>query len=98
MLRLVRTVRATTKEEVDAAFATADQITVEGDDELLTYAVNTRRLVIQRSLRPLTALNTTSVAALFWTTTLVQALQTTSLSAMMGRKEKARSSADPAMA
>jgi hypothetical protein len=40
MLRPVRTVRATTKEEVDAALAAADQITVEGDDELLTYAVN----------------------------------------------------------
>jgi hypothetical protein len=40
MLRPVRTVRATTKEEVDAALARADQITVEGDDELLSYAVN----------------------------------------------------------
>jgi hypothetical protein len=40
MLRPVKTVRATTKEEVDAALDTADQITVEGDDELLAYAVN----------------------------------------------------------
>jgi hypothetical protein len=40
MLRPVRTARATTKEEVDAALATADQITVEGDDELLSYAIN----------------------------------------------------------
>jgi hypothetical protein len=34
-----RTVRVTTKEELDAALTTADQITVEGDDELLSYAV-----------------------------------------------------------
>jgi cobalamin biosynthesis Mg chelatase CobN len=40
MLRPVRTVFVTTKEELDAALATADQITVEGDDELLSYAVN----------------------------------------------------------
>ncbi len=40
MLRPVRTVRVTTKEELDAALPTADQITIEGDDELLTYAVN----------------------------------------------------------
>jgi len=40
MLTPVRTVRATTREEIDAALATADQVTVEGDDELLTYAVN----------------------------------------------------------
>jgi hypothetical protein len=40
MLRPVRTVRVTTKEELDAALATADQITVEGDDELLSYAAN----------------------------------------------------------
>jgi hypothetical protein len=40
MLRPVRTVRVTSKEELDAALASADQITVEGDDELLTYAVN----------------------------------------------------------
>jgi len=40
MLRPVRTVLATTKEEVDAALATADQITVEGGDELLSYAVD----------------------------------------------------------
>jgi hypothetical protein len=37
MLRPARTVRVTTKEETDATFATADQITVEGDDKLLTY-------------------------------------------------------------
>jgi hypothetical protein len=30
----------TSKEELDAALASADQITAEGDDELLTYAVN----------------------------------------------------------
>ena len=42
MLRPVRTVRVTTKEELDAALATAaDQVIVEGDDDLLTYAVNT---------------------------------------------------------
>ena len=40
MLRPVRTILATTREEVDTALATADQITVEGDDELLSYAVN----------------------------------------------------------
>lgn len=40
MLRPVRTARVTSKEELDAALATADQITVEGDDELLSYAVN----------------------------------------------------------
>jgi hypothetical protein len=41
MLRPVRTVRVTSKEELDAALATtADQITVEGDDELLSYAIN----------------------------------------------------------
>jgi hypothetical protein len=40
MLRPTRTVRVTTREELDAALATADQVTVEGDDELLTYAVN----------------------------------------------------------
>jgi hypothetical protein len=38
MLRPVQTVRVTTKEELDAALATADRITVEGDDELLSYA------------------------------------------------------------
>jgi hypothetical protein len=40
MLHPLRTVLATTKEQLDAALATADQITVEGDDELLSYAVN----------------------------------------------------------
>jgi hypothetical protein len=42
VLRPVQTVLATSKEELDAALATAtaDQITVEGDDELLSYAVN----------------------------------------------------------
>jgi hypothetical protein len=40
MLRPVRSVRVTTKEELDAALATADQVVVEGDDELLSYAVN----------------------------------------------------------
>jgi hypothetical protein len=40
VLRPVKTVLATTKEELDAALATADQITVECDDELLSYAVN----------------------------------------------------------
>ena len=40
MLRPVQTVRVTTREELDAALATADQITVDGDDELLSYAVN----------------------------------------------------------
>jgi hypothetical protein len=42
MLRPARTVRVTTKEEVEVALATADQITVEGDDELL----------LMRSIRP----------------------------------------------
>jgi hypothetical protein len=38
MLRPVRTVRVTSKEELDAALAMmADQIT---DDELLSYAIN----------------------------------------------------------
>ena len=41
MVRPTRTVRVTSKEEVDAALATADQVVVEGDDELLTYAINT---------------------------------------------------------
>jgi hypothetical protein len=40
MLRPVKTASVTTKEELDVALATADQITVEGDDELLSYAVN----------------------------------------------------------
>ena len=40
MLRPVPTVRVTTKEELDAALATADRITVEGDDTLLSYAVS----------------------------------------------------------
>jgi cold shock protein len=40
MLRPVKAVRVTTKEALDAALATADQITVDGDDELLSYAVN----------------------------------------------------------
>jgi hypothetical protein len=40
MVRPVRTVRVTTKEQFDAALARADQITVEGDDKLLSYAVN----------------------------------------------------------
>jgi hypothetical protein len=58
MLRPVKTVRATTKEEVDAALATADQVTVEGDDELLTYAVNraagdpTNRVALELSESP----------------------------------------------
>jgi hypothetical protein len=41
MVRPARTVLVTSKEEVDAALATADQVVVEGDDELLTYAINT---------------------------------------------------------
>jgi hypothetical protein len=40
MLRPVRTRHATTKEEVDIALASADQVIVEGDDELLSYAIN----------------------------------------------------------
>ena len=40
MLRPVRTVRVTTEAELDAALATADQVIVEGDDRLLSYAVN----------------------------------------------------------
>lgn len=40
VLRPVKTALATTKEELDAALASADQVTVEGDDELLSYAVN----------------------------------------------------------
>src|SRR5262249_53093394 len=34
----MRVVRATSKEEFDTALATADQVIVEGDDELLSYA------------------------------------------------------------
>jgi hypothetical protein len=40
MRRPARTVRVRTKEELDAAFATADQIVVDGDDSLLSYAVS----------------------------------------------------------
>src|SRR5690348_1333426 len=40
MLRPVRTARVTTKRELDAALATADQVTIEGDDDLLSYAMN----------------------------------------------------------
>jgi hypothetical protein len=40
MLRPMRIVRVTTKEELGAALATADQVVVEGDDELLSYAVS----------------------------------------------------------
>src|SRR3984957_7659019 len=40
MLRPARTVRVRTKEELAAAFATADQIVVDGDDSLLSYAVS----------------------------------------------------------
>ena len=34
-----RIVRATTEQEIDSALATADQVVVEGDDQLLSYAV-----------------------------------------------------------
>jgi hypothetical protein len=35
-----RIVHATTEQEIDAALETADQVIVEGDDRLLSYAVN----------------------------------------------------------
>lgn len=34
-----RIIRATTQQEVDAAFSAADQVIVEGDDHLLYYAI-----------------------------------------------------------
>ncbi len=37
--RAVRTVRVTTRQELDAALDSADQVVVEGDDQLLSYAV-----------------------------------------------------------
>jgi hypothetical protein len=40
MPRPLKTVHMTTTEELDPALATADQITVEGDNELLSCAVN----------------------------------------------------------
>ncbi|HLY88785.1 MAG TPA: hypothetical protein VKQ27_07350 [Acetobacteraceae bacterium] len=40
MSRPVRTVHATSKGEIDHALATADRIIVEGDEELLSYAID----------------------------------------------------------
>jgi hypothetical protein len=40
MFRPLLTALVTSKQELDAALDTADQITVEGDDELLSYAVS----------------------------------------------------------
>lgn len=40
LFRRAKTVRVGSKEELDAALATADQVIVEGSDELLSYAVN----------------------------------------------------------
>lgn len=40
MSRPVRTVHATSRGEIDHALATADRIIVEGDDDLLSYAIN----------------------------------------------------------
>ena len=40
MSRPVRTIHATSKGEIDNALATADRIIVEGDDELLSYAID----------------------------------------------------------
>jgi hypothetical protein len=40
MFRPLLTALVTSKQELDAALATADQITVEGDDDLLSYAVS----------------------------------------------------------
>ena len=40
MSRQVRTAHATSKGEIDQALPTADRIIVEGDDELLSYAIN----------------------------------------------------------
>ena len=40
MLRPMRTVRVTSYQDLPAALATADQIVVEGDDELLSWVVN----------------------------------------------------------
>ena len=34
-----RIIHATTEQEIDAALETADQVIVEGDDQLLSYAV-----------------------------------------------------------
>jgi hypothetical protein len=39
MLGSLRTVHVTTKDQLVSALATADQVTVEGDEELLTYAI-----------------------------------------------------------
>jgi hypothetical protein len=38
-LRPARIVRATNEQEVDSALSSADQVIVEGDDRLLSYAV-----------------------------------------------------------
>jgi hypothetical protein len=40
LFRPKRIVHATTEQEIDAALETADQVIVEGDDRLLSYAVN----------------------------------------------------------
>jgi hypothetical protein len=39
MFRPTRIIRVTTKQEFDSALRSADQVIVEGDDELLSYAV-----------------------------------------------------------
>jgi hypothetical protein len=39
LLRPTRIVRATTEQELDSALGSADQVIVEGDDRLLSYAV-----------------------------------------------------------
>ena len=39
LFRPKRIVHATTEQEIDSALATADQVIVEGDDQLLSYAV-----------------------------------------------------------
>jgi hypothetical protein len=41
LFRPARIVRVTTKQEFDSALGSADQVIVEGDDELLSYAVAT---------------------------------------------------------
>ena len=40
MLRPVRTIRVTTEAELDAALGSADQVIVEGDGRLLSYAAS----------------------------------------------------------
>jgi hypothetical protein len=52
MLRPMQTIRVTTKEELDAALARAGQVVVEGNDELLSYAIE-RHAARARTVPPL---------------------------------------------